>query len=421
MIGFILNLTGRKKIKMKNNYLVGIDIGSKKISTIIGQVKSGDEGDELEVIGYGKSESNGIRKGVIVDMNATIDDINKSVKEAELTAGVEIESAYVNISGSHVKSINAKGSINITGKNREITKDDVDRAVTHGSGIRLPNDKEILHVLPQEFIVDSQDDIKNPIGMIGSNLDVYILIVTGSKSSIKNLLICLKKTKIDVIKMVLSHIATAEAVLKPDEKELGVAVIDIGGGTTDISVYEKGALSFATTIGVGGYNFTNDLAIGTRTPIDKAEKIKRKYGCGTDPNLKDQNIEVPSLGGKRMRLISASLLSDILKPRAEEIFEMVKRRIESEGLENRINAGIVITGGSAELTGLIDVADEIFSAPVRIGRPEGVGGLIDKVNSPEFATSIGLVKYGLLDMRDRGVIKNQPLGFFKKIKESLGL
>jgi len=405
---------------MKNNYLVGIDIGSKKISTIIGQVKAEGEREELEIIGYGKAESTGIRKGVIVDMKAAIEDIRKSVKDAELTAGVEVESAYVNISGSHIQSIRAKGSINITGKNREIAKDDIDRAVTHGSSIMLPNDRDIIHILRQEFVVDDQDEIKNPIGMIGSNLDIYILIVTASRASTKNLLTCFKKAKIDVLEMVLSHIATAEAVLTTDEKELGVVLIDIGAGTTDISVYEKGALSFAATIGVGGYNFTNDLAIGTRTPIDKAEKIKRRYGCGTDPNLKDQNIEIPSVGGKKMRLISVSLLAEILKPRAEEIFEMVKRKIEEEGLEHKINAGIVITGGSAELSGLLEIADDIFAAPVRIGRPSGVGGLIDKVNTPEFSTSVGLIKYGLIDMKDRGVIKDQPSGFLQKIKEYVG-
>ncbi len=405
---------------MKGKYLVGIDIGTKKICTLIGQLKSHEEGDDLEIIGYGIAESKGIRKGVIVDMNQTVEDIKKSVKEAELTAGVEVESAYVNISGSHIQSINAKGSINITGRNREIATEDIDRAVTHGSSIMLPNNKDILHVLTQEFIVDSQEDIKNPKGMIGSNLDVYILIVTASKPAIKNMLMCLKKAKIDVISTVLSHIATAEAVLTYDEKELGVALIDIGGGTTDISVFEKGALCYATTIGVGGYNFTNDLAIGTRTPIDKAEQIKRKYGCGMDPNLKNQNIEIPSVGGKRKRLISVSLLSDILRPRAEEIFEMVKNKIESEGLEDKINAGIVLTGGSAVLDGLIEVADEIFSAPVRIGNPYGAGGLIDKVNTPDFSTAVGLLKYGLLDLKDRGMIKNQPKGWMQKAKEWFG-
>lgn len=405
---------------MKNNYLVGIDIGTKKVSTIIGQVKADGDREELEVIGYGKAQSNGIRKGVIVDMKASIDDIRRSVKEAELTAGVEVESAYVNISGSHIQSIRAKGSINITGKNREITKDDVDRAVTHGSSIMLPNDRDIIHILRQEFVVDNQDEIKNPIGMIGSNLDIYILIVTASRASTKNLLTCLKKAKFDVIEMVLSHIATAEAVLTQDERELGVALIDIGAGTTDIAIFEKGALIYAATIGVGGYNFTNDLAIGTRTPIDKAEKIKRKYGCGIDPNLKDQNIEIPTVGGKKVRLISVSLLADILKPRAEEIFEMVKGKIEEEGFENKINAGIVITGGSAYLAGLLEVADDIFAAPVRVGKPYGIGGLIDKVNAPEFSTSVGLIKYGLIDMKERGMIKKRPIGFLQKLKEYVG-
>lgn len=405
---------------MKENYLVGIDIGSKKVATVIGQVKADEEREELEIIGYGKVDSSGMRKGVIVDMKATIDDIRKSVKEAELTAGVEVESAYVNISGSHIQSIRAKGSINITGKNREITQDDVDRAVTHGSSIMLPNDRDIIHILRQEFVVDNQDEIKNPIGMIGSNLDIYILIVTASRASTKNLLTCLKKAKINVIEMVLSQISTAEAVLTPDEKELGVALIDIGGGTTDIALYEKGALLFAATIGVGGYNFTNDLAIGTRTPIEKAEMIKRKYGCGMDPNVREQSIEIPTVGGKKVRLISVSLLSDILKPRAEEIFEMVKQKIEEEGFENKINAGIVVTGGSAYLAGLLEVADDIFAAPVRVGKPSGIGGLIDKVSSPEFSTAVGLLKYGLIDMKDRGMIKSQPAGLLQKIKEYVG-
>jgi cell division protein FtsA len=331
-----------------------------------------------------------------------------------------VESAYVNISGSHIQSIRAKGSINITGKNREIAQDDVDRAVTHGSSIMLPNDRDIIHILRQEFVVDNQDEIKNPIGMIGSNLDIYILIVTASRASTKNLLTCLKKAKINVIEMVLSQISTAEAVLTPDEKELGVALIDIGGGTTDIALYEKGALLFAATIGVGGYNFTNDLAIGTRTPIEKAEMIKRKYGCGMDPNVREQSIEIPTVGGKKVRLISVSLLSDILKPRAEEIFEMVKQKIEEEGFENKINAGIVITGGSAYLAGLLEVADDIFAAPVRVGKSSGIGGLIDKVSSPEFSTAVGLLKYGLIDMKDRGMIKSQPAGFLQKIKEYVG-
>jgi cell division protein FtsA len=358
---------------MKNNCLVGIDVGSKKICTVIGQVKNEDGKDELEIIGYGLADSH--------------------------------ESSYVNISGSNIETRCGKGSVNVSGRNGEITTDDVERAVTHGSGMLLPQDRETLHVLTQEFFVDSQEDIKNPIGMVGNKLDVNVVVVTSTKASIKNLLICLKKAKIDVIKIILSHIATAEAVLTPDERELGVALIDIGGGTTDFSVFEKGALSYAKTFPVGGYNFTNDLAIGIRTPIDKAEIIKRRYGCGIDPNWQNQNIEIPSVGGKKKRMISVSLLSDILRPRAEEI---------------KINAGIVLTGGSASLDGILEVADEIFSVPIRVGTSFGLGGLIDKVSSPDFASSVGLLKCGLLDMKNKGVIKNKPEGLIVRFKKWLG-
>jgi cell division protein FtsA len=406
---------------MKNNYLVGIDIGTKKICTLIAQIKSDGKKEDVEIIGYGITESKGLRKGAIVNMEETVEDIKRSIKDAELTAGVMIESAYVNISGKHIQSINAKGSINITGRSKEISREDVDRAITHASAIMLPGDRTVLHVLPQEYIVDSQDGIKNPVGMVGTNLDVYIHIITGSITATKNLLLCLKKAKINVDGMVLSHIASAEAVLTQDEKELGVLSIDIGGGTTDIAVFEKGAISFSGTIPYGGDNFTNDLSIGIRTAIDRAEKIKRRYGCALDPNLKDETFEGPSVSGKKPRQISTSLLMNILKPRAFEIFEMVKMEIEKEGLQNSINAGVVISGGTALLDGILDVADGIFSIPVRIGSPFGIGGLIDKVNTPEFATAVGLIKYGFSDMKDKGFICNKPKNFTQKIKKYFGI
>ncbi len=405
---------------MKNNFLVGIDIGTRKICTVIGEVNLEDGKEELEIIGYGISESKGIRKGVIVDMNRTVEDIISSVKEAELTAGVEIESAYVNISGSNIETRSGKGSVNVSGRNSEITQEDVDRAVTHGSGMLLPQDRDTIHVLTQEFFVDSQEDIKNPVGMVGAKLDVNVVVVTSTKASIQNLLICMKKARINVNKIILSHIATADAVLTPDEKELGVALIDIGGGTTDFAVFEKGALSYARTFPVGGYNFTNDLAIGTRTPIDRAEKIKRRYGCGIDPDWQNQSVEIPSVGGKKNRVISVSLLSDILRPRAEEIFEIIKMELINNALENRINAGIVITGGTSSLGGLLDIADEIFSVPIRVGIPQGAGGLIDKVNSPDYATAVGLLQYGYQDMKNRGMLNDQPRGFLKRFKNWAG-
>jgi cell division protein FtsA len=406
---------------MKSNYLVGIDVGTKKVCTIIGQIKNEEGHESLEIIGYGFTETTGIRKGVIVDMNATVEDIQRSVKEAELTAGVEVETAYVNISGSHIQSINAKGSININGRNREITQEDVERAVTHGSSIMLPAEKDILHVLSQEFILDGQEDIKDPRGMMGANLDVYLLIVTASRAAIKNLLICFKKARIEVAGVTLSHIASADAVLTPDDKELGVLLIDIGGGTTDFAVYEKGSLIYAATLPAGGHNFTNDLAIGTRTPVDRAERIKRQYGCGTDSSMASQTVEIPGVGSSKKRMIPISLLTEILRPRADEIFEVIKRQIEAEGYYNSINAGVVIVGGSAMLNGLVEIAEEIFSLPVRVGRPIGVGGLIDKVNEPEFATSVGLIKYGFEKMKNMGLINNQPKGWFHRIKELMGL
>lgn len=401
------------------NFIVGIDIGTSKICTVIGQV-NGEGTDSIEIIGYGVTESRGIRKGVIVDMTSTVEDIKKSVREAELTAGVEIESAFVNISGSHIETMMGKGSINISGRNNEISKEDVDRAVKHGSGMILPQDREILHILTREYIVDSQEDIKDPIGMIGSSLDVYVVVVTATKTALNNLLIALKRAKINVSNVVLSHIATAESVLTVDEKDLGVALIDIGEGTTDFAVFEKGALSYAKSFPVGGSHFTSDLRVGLRAQVDVVEKIKRKYGLGLDPDIQDENFETPSVGGNKKRMISVSLLQQILKPRAEEIFEIIKKELEKSGFDKRINAGIVITGGSSLLKDIHEVADEIFDAPIRLGRPGGVGGLIDKVNAPDFSTSIGLLKYGLIDYKNSGEFSANNKGFFDKIKDFFG-
>jgi len=390
----------------KNNYIAAIDIGTSKICTLIGQVKEYDDGEnlkkELEIIGYGLAGSSGIKRGVIVDMNAAVNDIKKSVRDAEISAGYEIESVYINISGRHIQSINAKGSVNISGKNHRINPDDIDRAVTNGSEIMLSGDREKLHVLPQEYVVDDQEEIENPIGMIGSILELYLLIITVSKASIANLLSCLKSAGLNVNKVVLSHIASGDAVLTKSEKDLGVGLIDIGKGTTDFAVFEKKAMVYSGSIGVGGFNFTNDLAIGIRTPYEQAEKIKRKYGCGIDPDLQNQNIEISSINGRKRRVISATLLSEILRPRAEEIFEIIKDKVSRQGLMEKINSGWVITGGSAVLKGLREIADEVFEAPVRIAEPIGVGGLIDKVNTPDFATAIGLLKYGFRDMEEGG-------------------
>lgn len=404
-----------------SDYIVGIDIGSSKICTVIGTIKE-DNGDSyLEIIGTGSASSHGIRKGSIINISKTVDDINQSVKEAEITAGLEIESAYINISGKNIKSIPGKGSITITNRNKEINEEDVERVVTHGSNVQLPPNNVKLHILTQEFMIDEQDGIQNPVGMIGNNLEVDLNIITVPITLKINLINCLNRSRIRVDNIVLSHIASGEAVLTEDEKQLGVALIDIGEGVTDVGIFEKGVLVFSTTIPIGGFNFTNDLAIGIRTPIDKAERIKRKYGLGLSSQLQNQTIDVPNIGAKKNRQISVSLLEEILRPRAEEIFEYTLNELTNSGYKDLITAGIVLTGGGSMLEGIVDVANDIFTDPIRIGEPYGVGGLINKVGTPEFATAVGLLKYGYMDKKDKGILYKNSGNFLGKIKNWFGL
>jgi len=404
-----------------DDFIVGIDIGSSKICTVIGTIKEENGENYLEIIGTGLSSSHGIKKGNIINISKTVEDINASIKEAEITSGVEIESAYVNISGRNIKSIPGKGSITITNRNKEITEEDVERVVTHGSNVQLPQNNVKLHVLTQEFVVDEQDGIQNPVGMIGNNLEVDLNIITVPITLKNNLINCLNKSKIRVDSIVLSHIASGEAVLTEDEKQLGVAIIDIGEGVTDVGIFEKGVLVFSTTIPIGGFNFTNDLAIGIRTPIEKAERIKRKYGLGLDIELKNETIEVPNIGAKKNRQISISLLEEILRPRAEEIFEYALNEILNSGYKDLITAGIVLTGGGSMLDGILDIANDIFTDPIRIGEPYGVGGLINKVGTPEYATAVGLLKYGYMDKSEKGVLHKKSGNFLSKIKDWFGL
>ncbi len=398
---------------MKDNYLVGIDVGTKKICTLIAQVKCENQQESIEIVGYGLAESRGLRKGMVTSVGEVVNDIRKSVKEAEMFAGLEVESAFVNISGRHIQSINAKGNINISTRSKEIEQEDLERAIRHASTIQLSSDRVILHTLPQEFIVNDQEGIKNPIGLIGSNLEVLVHIITCSQSSYSNLKHSLKKAKIEVEGIALSHIASSEAVLTDDEKDLGVLVIDIGGGKTDFSIYEKGFLAYVSSIPYGGENFTNDLAIGIRTSSEKAEKIKKRHGITTDLSMLEETIEVPTVSGSKQRPISLSVINDILKPRAEEILELIKNQIEKEHRLNTINSGVVLCGGGAMLKGIVEIAEDVFSLPVRLGIPYGVGGLIDKVNTPDFATAVGLVKYAYSEMKNSGKIK-QKKGMMEK-------
>jgi cell division protein FtsA len=402
----------------KNGYIVGFDIGTKKVTAIISEIT---EEKKTEIIGIGTSESRGLRKGVVVNLDATVDAIKKAQEEAELMAGVEIDSGFIGISGAHIKSFNSRGVIAVSGKNREIGREDIRRVIDQSKAVSIPPDREIIHIIPQEFVVDEQDGIKDPMGMSGIKLEVNVHIVTGAITSVQNLKTCIARAGVEIEEIVLNQIATSFATLTHDEKELGVGLIDIGGGTTEVSIFERGSLWYTSTIPIGGDNFTNDIAVGLRTPIPDAEKIKKKFGCISSPLAEEQDtIEVPSVGrGKKPRVLSRQLLADIIQPRAEEIFRLVDNDIKRMGYEKSLNSGVVLTGGTALLEGLEEVAEGVFDLPVRRGDPGGVGGLVDRVSTPDFATAVGLILYGHRQWQKKGFSKDKKTGFWAKFKDWL--
>ncbi len=400
----------------KNGYVVGIDIGTKKVTAVIGEIT---EERKVEVIGIGTADSKGLRKGVVVNLDITSAAIKKAQEEAELMAGVTIHSAFIGISGAHIKSFNSRGVIAVSGKNREITRDDIRRVIEQSKAVSIPPDREIIHVIPQEFVVDEQDGIREPLGMNGIKLEVNVHIVTGAITLVQNLRTCVERAGINIEEIVLNQIATSAAVLTHDEKELGVGLIDIGAGTTEVAIFERGSLWYTSIIPLGGDNVTNDIAVGLRTPIPDAEKIKRKFGCVISPTSDEQEtIEVPSVGkGRKPRVLSRQLLADIIEPRAEEIFRLVDSDIKRMGFEKSLNSGIVLTGGTALLEGLEEAAEEIFDVPVRRGDPTGVGGLVDRVNTPDYSTAVGLLLYGHDLIKVKGLTKDRKKGFFARFKD----
>ncbi|HEX8960870.1 MAG TPA: cell division protein FtsA [Geobacteraceae bacterium] len=372
-----------------DNLIVGLDIGTTKICAIVGNVT--EEG--LDIVGIGTSPSRGLRKGVVINIESTVASIKKAVEEAELMAGCEIKSVYAGIAGGHIKGFNSQGIIAI--KNREVSPEDVKRVIEAAKAIAIPMDREVIHILPQEFIIDDQDGIREPLGMSGVRLEAKVHIVTGAVASAQNIIKSCNRAGLDVADIVLEQLASSEAVLSADEKELGVALIDIGGGTTDIAIFVDGAIKHTSVLSLGGNHMTNDIAVGLRTPMAEAEKIKQKYGCCLASLVgKDETIEVPSVGGRKPRVLSRQLLAEILEPRVEEIFTLVNREIVKSGFEDMIASGVVITGGSTILEGMPELAEQIFNLPVRRGVPQQVGGLVDVVNSPVYATGTGLVVYG---------------------------
>ncbi|MBP1605808.1 MAG: ftsA [Acidobacteria bacterium] len=375
----------------KERYLVGLDVGTSKVTAIVGEVM--DDGS-VDIAGIGFADSRGIKRGLVVNLEAAVDSIKRAIDEAELTAGIEIDTAHLALSGAHVKGFNSRGVVAVAGKNREITREDVRRAIDAAKAVALPSGREILHVLPQDFVVDDQEGIGAPVGMTGSRLEVNVHVVTGTASSTQNVVACVNRAGIEVADTVLEQLAAAEAVLTPDERELGVALVDIGGGTTDFAIFERGSLWHTGVVSVGGEHFTNDIAVGLRTPVPDAERVKRRSGCALASMVgEDEVIEVASVGGRKPRIMPRRILSEILQPRAEEVFHLLWDEIQRAGYEKMLHSGIVLTGGGAMLEGMAEIAEQIFDLPIRRGYPTGIGGLTDHVNSPAFATAVGLVMY----------------------------
>jgi cell division protein FtsA len=378
-------------MKSKANLLVALDIGTTAVSVVIGEVL---DGEKINIIGMGSSPSRGLRKGVVINIEATVDSISKAVSQAETMAGVEARAVYASISGSHIKGFNSHGIVGI--KNREVSELDIEKVIEAAKAVAIPLDREVLHVLPQEFIIDDQDGIREPLGISGVRLEAKVHIVTGAVASAQNIVKCANRCGLSVKDIVLSSVAAAKAVLAPEEQELGVCLLDIGGGTVDLAVFHAGAVKHTAVIAVGGSHITNDIAAGLRTPIAAAEEIKCLHGTALASLVADNaTLEVPSTGERASRVLQKSVLAEIIEPRVKELFGLVQRELVKTGVDDLLTSGLVITGGSAGLNGLSQVAEQVFNLPVRTAGPKGLSGLVDLVKGPEFATAAGLLIHGL--------------------------
>lgn len=394
-----------------DNLIVGLDIGTTKICAIVGEPTD----DGISIIGIGSHPSKGLRKGVVVNIESTVAAIKRAVEEAELMAGCDITTVNASITGSHIKGINSRGIVAI--KEREVRSTDMQRVIDAAQQVAIPVDREVLHVIPQEYIIDNQDGVRDPVGMSGVRLEVKVHIVTAAVSAAQNVIKCCNRAGLNVGEIILAPLATAEAVLGQDEKELGVAVVDIGGGTTDLAIFCNGSVMHTTVLPLGGNQLTNDVAVGLRTPANEAEKIKQRYGCGlTSLVSREETIEVPSVGGRNPRILSRQILSEIMEPRMEEIFNLVRQEIARAGFEDRISAGIVLAGGSAILEGMPELAEQVFNLPVRRGMPKDVGGLTDVVRNSMYAAGVGLVQLAAKSGVTRDKVKGEAESGYSKVR-----
>jgi cell division protein FtsA len=383
--------------KTEKNLLVGLDIGTSKVVAIVGEVMPDSA---IEVVGIGSHPSRGLKKGVVVNIESTVHSIQRAVEEAELMAGCQIHSVYAGIAGSHIRSLNSHGIVAI--KDKEVLPGDVERVIDAARAVAIPADQKILHILPQEFLIDNQEGIKEPVGMSGVRLEAKVHMVTGAVSAAQNIIKCVRRCGLEVDDIILEQLASSYSVLTEDEKELGICLVDIGGGTTDIAVFTEGSIRHTAVIPIAGDQVTNDIAVALRTPTQFAEEIKIKYACAlTQMASSDENIEVPSVGDRAPRRLARHTLAEVVEPRYEELLSLVQAELRRSGFEDLVAAGIVLTGGSSKIEGLVELAEEVFHMPVRLGVPQYVTGLVDVVRNPIYATGVGLLLFGYNNREQR--------------------
>ena len=400
--------------RTEDKYVVALDIGTTKVCALVGEIS--DRG-LLEIIGKGTSPMKGTRRGNIINLDQAIDAVKKAVDEAEVMAGLQIDAVYAGVSGDHIRSVNSRGVVSVVGKHKEIGREDIDRVIEASKSINVPAELELLHVIPREFVVDGQDGIHDPVGMTATRLEANVHIVTGARTHDQNILTCVNKAGIAVQELVLEQLAAAEAVLTQDEREMGVLLMDIGGGTTDYAVFLEGNVVHTNVLPVGAGHFTSDISVVLRTPMEDAERIKKRYGCALSSLVTaDDPIEVPTVGGRAPKILSRQELTGILEPRAAEIAKLVYRDLEKVGLEKEIRSGVVLVGGGAEMDGMVELVEQVFDQSARKGVPRGFGGLADTVSSPEYAAAAGLLLWGLRNQAR--VHSKRPRKGFAKVADS---
>lgn len=400
--------------RTEENYIVALDIGTSKVCVLVGEI---NDRNQIEIIGKGTSPMKGTRRGNIINLDQAVEAVKKAVDEAEVMAGLQIESVYVGVAGDHIRSVNSRGVVSVMGKHKEIGREDIERVIEASKSINIPGELELLHVIPREFVVDGQDGIHDPLGMTATRLEANVHIVTGARTHDQNILTCVNKAGIAVQELVLEQLAAAESVLTQDEREMGVLLMDLGAGTTDYAVFLEGNVVHTNVLPVGAGHFTSDISVVLRTPMDDAERIKKRYGCALASLVtQDDPIEVPTVGGRAPKILTKQELTGILEPRAAEIAKLVYRDLEKVGLEKEIRSGVVLVGGGAEMEGMVEMVEQVFDQQARKGVPRGLGGLADTVNTPECAAATGLLLWGF---RHQAKVRRSPRRGLARVADTM--